>query len=382
MDDLVRRSLGGDLAGPSDQTRRAQPTLGGREVRAVEDARAPREISRFSAPLSPASTTIVSSATPSSSERVQQVAEVVIQLGKAVGPVAVAGHALELGARNRRDVQQRVVEVQVERPALADARSRNAIARRLYSTSMSRRRSIVSGSSSSCRTPASRVPSCMYDRRSRSGPVPGVVVPPALVVRARRAVPLVESVVGRPPPVLRPEMPLPQTRGGVSRVREHVGNRPFPCDQPLAAAVSRDGVRPGPDRVAPRHQRRARRRALRLGDVVPQLEALAREVVGPFRLRTADDPAAVAPELAHAEVVDVEEEDVGALRGQLTRPSVTPAAVAGAPGRHRRARRPRARRRADPAPPSPPVAWASASASRRSASHGLRGSSGPWRYVP
>ena len=44
MDELVGRASRGDPAGPPDQAGRAQPALGGREVRAVEDARAaPRD---------------------------------------------------------------------------------------------------------------------------------------------------------------------------------------------------------------------------------------------------------------------------------------------------------------------------------------------------
>ena len=44
---------------------------------------------------------------------------------------------------------------------------------------------------------------------------------------------------------------------------------------------------------------------------MPQLKAFPRKGVGPSGLRAAHDAAAVAPELPHAEVVDVEEEDVG-----------------------------------------------------------------------
>src|SRR5262249_10273510 len=63
-------------------------------------------------------------------------------------------------------------------------------------------------------------------------------------------------------------------------------------------------------------QRRPRRSALRLRDVVPQLKPFPCKRVGPSGLRAAHDAAAVAPELPHAEVVNVEEEDVGPLSRQ------------------------------------------------------------------
>ena len=214
-------------------------------------------------------------------------------------------------------MQQRVVEVEIERPLRLDAPLQEGDGASLvldvdiYSQLFGERLVVE--------LPDAGCPRSLVHVRPEITlrAVPGIVEPPALVVRARRAVPLVEPVVGRPPAVLRPEMPFPEARGCVPRVRQDVGNRPFPGDQPLAAAVSRDGVRPGSDRVASRHQCRARRRALRLGDVVPQLQALSREVVRAFRLRTTHDAAAVASKLPHPQVVDVEEEDVRRWRGQV-----------------------------------------------------------------
>ena len=54
---------------------------------------------------------------------------------------------------------------------------------------------------------------------------------------------------------------------------------------------------------------------------MPQLQALSCELVGASRLRTAHDAAAVAPELPHPQVVDVEEEDVRARDSQELRHS-------------------------------------------------------------
>jgi hypothetical protein len=150
-----------------------------------------------------------------------------------------------------------MVEVQVERAAVADARleTRHCPALVLdvdVPSALQRERLVVELPDAG----ASR--SFVHVRPQIAvRPVPGVLVPPALVVRARRAVPLLESVIGRPPPVLRPEMPLPEARGRVPRFREDVGDRPLPRDQSLAAGVSRDGMRPGPDRVAPCQQGRA-----------------------------------------------------------------------------------------------------------------------------
>src|SRR5262249_7404867 len=62
------------------------------------------------------------------------------------------------------------------------------------------------------------------------GAIPGILGPAALVIRARRSVPLIESVIGRPAPILGPEMPLAKARRRVSRLGQDVGDCSFPGD--------------------------------------------------------------------------------------------------------------------------------------------------------
>src|SRR5262249_43148249 len=71
----------------------------------------------------------------------------------------------------------------------------------------------------------------------------------------------------------------------------------------------------GADRVASGHQGRTGWRALRLDDVVRQLDTLGGELIRALGVRSSEDPAAVAAQLAHAEVIDMKEEDVWFLRG-------------------------------------------------------------------
>ena len=88
----------------------------------------------------------------------------------------------------------------------------------------------------------------------------------------------------------------------------------LPCDEtPPTRSAERDRMRSRADRVASREQGRARRRARRFRAVVRQPEPLRRERVDPGGLRAPERPPAVAAQLAEAEVVDVEEQDVRSI---------------------------------------------------------------------
>jgi hypothetical protein len=93
--------------------------------------------------------------------------------------------------------------------------------------------------------------------------------------------------------------------------------------------------------VASRQQRRARRRALRLRAIVGQPKPLARERIDPLGGHAAERPAAVAAQLAEAEVVDVKEQDVRPNSHAASR--VDLAATGGT--RHERGRRDQYRHR-------------------------------------
>jgi len=82
---------------------------------------------------------------------------------------------------------------------------------------------------------------------------------------------------------------------------------------PSLARLSIRGV--GAPRVAPGQDRRAAGRALRLHVHVGEAQALGGQLVDARRRRAARRPAAVHTELAVAEVVDQDEEDVRLLGG-------------------------------------------------------------------
>src|SRR3954468_14908630 len=69
-------------------------------------------------------------------------------------------------------------------------------------------------------------------------------------------------------------------------------------------------MRTGPNREAPRQDRRATRRALRLDVEVEKSRALGPQLVDARRRRAAHDAATVTPDLAVAEVVHQDKNDV------------------------------------------------------------------------
>src|SRR5262249_61091425 len=82
----------------------------------------------------------------------------------------------------------------------------------------------------------------------------------------------------------------------------------FRGDTAAFLAGQRHRVIAGANGIAPRHQRGARRRALRLRSEVEQLHPLGREGVDAPRVGAAQDAATIATELAIAEIVDRSEE--------------------------------------------------------------------------
>ena len=134
--------------------------------------------------------------------------------------------------------------------------------------------------------------------------------PHRLVVGARDAVPLVEALMGGEALLGAAEMPLAPHARGVALRRQQLRDGDLPLRQPVRGAADRDFVGPGPDREAARHQRRARRRALRLDVEVEQPHAFAGELVDARRGRAAQDAAAIDAQLAIAEVVREHENDI------------------------------------------------------------------------
>ena len=136
----------------------------------------------------------------------------------------------------------------------------------------------------------------------------GVVLrghPPVVAVIARlRLREIVEQAV---------EMPLAAMAGRVARALEQSRQRDLARAQVRDTALGDPGVDAVSKRRAPREQRRARRTADGAGGVtLRQPHALLRERV---EVRRLDDRMAVAREVAVAEVVGEEEDEVG-LRGE------------------------------------------------------------------
>ena len=136
----------------------------------------------------------------------------------------------------------------------------------------------------------------------------------AFVVGTKRAVPFVEAVIRRPAAVFRPDVPLAQAARNVSGRGQGFGDGFLPSHDAARVAAQSYGVVARADRIASGHQGRTSRRALRLDDVVRQLDTLGSEFIGALAIGSSEDPAAVATQLAHAEIIDVEEEDVWSLR--------------------------------------------------------------------
>ena len=87
---------------------------------------------------------------------------------------------------------------------------------------------------------------------------------------------LVEALARRPALLARAEVPLAGDAGGVALALEQLAERHFAGLKRVRRAADDDGAETQPLRIAPGHQRRARRRAGRLHQVLRQPQALAR----------------------------------------------------------------------------------------------------------
>ena len=126
----------------------------------------------------------------------------------------------------------------------------------------------------------------------------------------RDAIPLVEPVVGGIPPWLVADVPLAIDGGGVSGRRQDVTHRLLPGHQTAGQAGKLHRAVAGADGVAASHQGRAARRALGFGREIEELQSFAGEAVQPGRLCAAQDASAIAAQFTHAEVVDVDIQNV------------------------------------------------------------------------
>src|SRR6202030_1586609 len=109
--------------------------------------------------------------------------------------------------------------------------------------------------------------------------------------------------------------PLAEARRGVPSLGQDFSDGYLPSHNTARVPAQCNRVIAGADRVASGHQGRTGGRALRLDDIVRQLDTLGGELVRALGVRSPEDPAAVATQLAHAQVIDMEEKDVWFLRG-------------------------------------------------------------------
>ena len=245
-------------------------------------------------------------------ELVEEHAEVAIELEQTVGPIAVSARALVLVARMDRQVHQRIVVVDEERLVSLGV-AFEEVERPSVHLDIDIDLEITVEDTQ------------LFDRFAllalihvldgvALGVVPRVVGPQGRIPRERRAVPLVEAVIGRPTPVALADVPLAHAQRGVAGLREEVAHRLLPGNEATGHTRRRGLGVARANRIAARHERRAGRAALRLRGVVHHLEAVSGELIDPLGIRAAQDATAVTPKLAVAQVVDVEDQDIGSTR--------------------------------------------------------------------
>ena len=167
----------------------------------------------------------------------------------------------------------------------------------------------------------------------------------------RRVRHLVEAVRRRHRVVGLAEVPLADLARAVAGLLEHAGQRPLGRRQPAALTGERHRRHAAADRQPSRHRRGAAGRAARLSVERQELQALGGQPIEVRRGRAAVLAAAVAAEIAPADVVGHEHDDVGLrspgfgdhrrlLSLDQTAPTRT-ATLSARPVVRRRARRPR-----------------------------------------
>src|SRR5262245_42544510 len=110
-------------------------------------------------------------------------------------------------------------------------------------------------------------------------------------------------------------MPFAEMRRRVTGRRKRFGDGYFPLRQPVGRARQRHRMRPRTNRKAPGHERRTTRRTLRFDVEIREPRAFARELVDARRRRAAQLAAAVTADLAVAEIVHQDKNDVRLLCG-------------------------------------------------------------------
>src|SRR5581483_10675644 len=69
-----------------------------------------------------------------------------------------------------------------------------------------------------------------------------IIEPHAFVVGAQRPIPFVETVVGRPAPVLGADVPFALDRAGIARLSQDRSNGLLPAHDTAGIAAKRDGM--------------------------------------------------------------------------------------------------------------------------------------------
>ena len=129
----------------------------------------------------------------------------------------------------------------------------------------------------------------------------------------RNAIELIEAVRRRQALRFDAEVPLAEDGRGIAGVLEQLTHRDRAFGQRALAAGHDDQRQAVADRVLPRHQRRARRCAAGLDQILRQAQTLTRQLVDARRRCAAQLAAAVGTEVAVADVVGEDEDDVGFL---------------------------------------------------------------------
>ena len=146
-------------------------------------------------------------------EQVQQRAEIAVHLQQAVGPFAGTAHALEFVARHGRQMQHRVIEVDVERLIGRDAAPDETVsAGEVFAVDVAAH---LKGQLLQVLDRTAFRARHNIGHGVTVGVIKRIIGPQALVVAVRDAVPLVEPVVGRVAPRLVADVPLAIDRGGV-----------------------------------------------------------------------------------------------------------------------------------------------------------------------
>ncbi|MNF68128.1 hypothetical protein D3C84_499770 [compost metagenome] len=244
-----------------------------------------------------------------------------VDLRQGVGPGTVAGLAREGRIGLRRHMRQGEGDVGEERlagvrvaldeggGALGQFLVQGALAGQVQLLHLARRL-VTPGFVDVLRRHQALVPALLAAHRR--GQVGGLVGggPHDFVVGTGYAVPLVEALLGGEARLAAAQVPLAPDAGGVAARREQFGQGRFPQGQAVRCAGAGDPVGAGADREAAGHQRRARGRALCLDIEVGQADTLLGQLVDPRRLGAPDRTAAVAAQLAVAEVVVEHDDDV------------------------------------------------------------------------